>query len=89
MNLYLLISQLYNVGEIAKLVEIPGAFVVGAGAGPYSFVGVNSELICNIQFAEGNVIPVCNNTHIAKVDPKVSVIYDVIKDATVQHFTRK
>ena len=63
--------QLYGLGEIAKLVELPGAFIVGAGAGPLGVVGVNSELICNLQVSKDGKEAVSCNSHIASVDTKV------------------
>ncbi|XP_076453385.1 ester hydrolase C11orf54 homolog [Babylonia areolata] len=63
-------DKLYDLGEVARLVELPGAFMVGAGAGPWKVVGVNSELVCNVQVtADSSAGPPlrCNN-HVAKVD---------------------
>lgn len=38
------LSQLYNLGEMAALVDLPGAFILGAGAGSYKVAGVNCEV---------------------------------------------
>ena len=36
--------QVYNIEKVAEACELPGAFVVGAGAGPAHKLGVNSEV---------------------------------------------
>lgn len=36
--------QKYSFAQIADLVELPGAFMIGAGAGPFHHVGCNSEV---------------------------------------------
>ncbi|KAJ8312158.1 hypothetical protein KUTeg_009531, partial [Tegillarca granosa] len=38
-------NKVYKFSQIAKLVELPGAFMIGAGAGPHQFIGVNSEVL--------------------------------------------
>ena len=37
-------SKLYNLAEMATLVDLPGAFVLGAGAGSSRVAGVNCEV---------------------------------------------
>ncbi len=37
-------SKLYNMAEIARLAELPGAYLLGAGAGSAKVVGVNCEV---------------------------------------------
>lgn len=37
-------DKIYNVTDLAKLSEVENAFVIGAGAGPFPFIGVNSEV---------------------------------------------
>lgn len=59
-------NKVYKFSQIAKLVELPGAFMIGAGAGPHQFIGVNSELMNNIKL-DSNGCAVCNNAFIAKV----------------------
>ena len=36
--------QIFKFKEIAKLCELPNAFMIGAGAGPAHIVGINSEV---------------------------------------------
>ncbi len=38
------VSQVYNLEKVAEQCELPGGFVVGAGAGPAHVIGVNSEV---------------------------------------------
>ena len=40
----MLYLQLYSFDDIANIVELPGGFIVGAGAGSSKFVGVNCEV---------------------------------------------
>lgn len=59
-------SKKYDLLSIAKLMEMPeeqGA-LLGAAAGPFHVVGVNSELMPNLSWMNGNV---SNETHFAKV----------------------
>ncbi len=37
-------SKLYDMADIARLVGLPGAFLLGAGAGSSKVVGVNCEV---------------------------------------------
>ncbi|KAK3084495.1 hypothetical protein FSP39_014377 [Pinctada imbricata] len=57
----------YSFQQIAKAVELPNAFMIGAGAGPHHIVGVNSELMNNVKLNEKAEIEK-NNAHIAKVN---------------------
>lgn len=59
----------FRYSQIAESVELPGAFMIGAGAGPCHIVGVNSELIKNVKMdGAGGVTKI--NSHIAKVNPQ-------------------
>ncbi|KAK7506077.1 hypothetical protein BaRGS_00002799 [Batillaria attramentaria] len=60
----------YNLAEIAKLVELPEAFVIGAGAGPWKQIGTNSELIASAKVAANGGDALCCNSYTAKVDAK-------------------
>lgn len=53
----------YTFDEISRLGELPGEFLIGAGAGPCHNVGVNSELICNTKLGPGG----CNKSRVVKV----------------------
>ena len=37
-------KKLYDLAEVARLAELPGAFVIGAGAGSSRVAGVNCEV---------------------------------------------
>ncbi|XP_062582567.1 ester hydrolase C11orf54 homolog [Saccostrea cucullata] len=59
----------FTYRQIAESVGLPGAFMIGAGAGPCHIVGVNSELMKNVKMdGKGGVTKI--NSHIAKVNPK-------------------
>eukprot|EP00123_Amoebidium_parasiticum_P015482 comp22995_c0_seq1/m.36616 comp22995_c0_seq1/g.36616 ORF comp22995_c0_seq1/g.36616 comp22995_c0_seq1/m.36616 type:complete len:303 (-) comp22995_c0_seq1:664-1572(-) len=53
----------YNFPEIAALAGLPGAFIIGAGAGSHRVMGVNSELMPNLHLESQS-----QNTHVATVD---------------------
>ena len=36
--------QIFSFKQIAEHAELPGAFMIGAGAGPAHVIGVNSEV---------------------------------------------
>ncbi len=40
-------TKLYDLAEMAELAELPGAFVIGAGAGSSRVAGVNCEVSAN------------------------------------------
>ncbi|XP_069135567.1 ester hydrolase C11orf54 homolog [Argopecten irradians] len=63
------LDKKFTFAQIAKLVDLPGAFMIGAGAGPCEHVGSNSELMNNVLL-DNNGQVLKNNAHIAKVDPK-------------------
>lgn len=59
-------SKKYDLLNIARLMEMPqerGA-LLGAAAGPFHVVGMNSELMPNLRWESGEVF---NETHFAKV----------------------
>ncbi|ESO97446.1 hypothetical protein LOTGIDRAFT_214298 [Lottia gigantea] len=75
-------DKIYDVGKVSEEVGLPGAFVIGAGAGPWPLVGVNSEMICNVKLGK-NGQPTVNNTYIAKVGEKDGKCQQMqIKDST-------
>uniref|UniRef100_A0A2K6AV59 Chromosome 11 open reading frame 54 n=1 Tax=Macaca nemestrina TaxID=9545 RepID=A0A2K6AV59_MACNE len=38
-------KKVYDLNKIAKEIKLPGAFILGAGAGPFQTLGFNSEVI--------------------------------------------
>ncbi|XP_002738479.1 ester hydrolase C11orf54-like [Saccoglossus kowalevskii] len=52
----------YNFQDIAEKIELPGAFLIGAGAGPLHVVGTNSEMMTNINLNNGD-----NSTYTCKM----------------------
>ncbi|XP_059145588.1 ester hydrolase C11orf54 homolog [Physella acuta] len=57
-------QKIYDFDNVAKLAELPGALLLGAGAGPHHKIGVNCELVCNVKLGQRSN----NKTVIAKVD---------------------
>ncbi|XP_074030692.1 ester hydrolase C11orf54 homolog isoform X3 [Leptinotarsa decemlineata] len=58
-------EKLYDLKGIAKLVESDPAFIIGAGAGPNPYIGVNCEGIYNLKISNGSVN---QQSRISKVD---------------------
>lgn len=56
-------DKIYDFSQIAKDIDLPEAFIIGAGAGPHHHIGVNAELIPNVKLGAG----MKNNTHFVKV----------------------
>ena len=42
------LEKIYDLPAVAQSIELPDAFIVGAGAGPFPYVGVNSEMMPNL-----------------------------------------
>ncbi|XP_071790403.1 ester hydrolase C11orf54 homolog [Asterias amurensis] len=60
-------EKIYDLEKLAELAELPGAFMIGAGAGPFKHVGVNSELMPNLVAASSTKEQI-NCTHNMKID---------------------
>ncbi|XP_060529132.1 ester hydrolase C11orf54 homolog isoform X2 [Cylas formicarius] len=57
-------DKVYDLKDVANLIDSNPAFVIGAGAGPYHYAGVNCEGIINISIKNGTVN---QQTRISKV----------------------
>lgn len=59
----------YNLDMVAEQVDLPGAFILGAGAGPHAAIGTNNEMIANIRTrsadSEGD-----NQTRLSSIVPE-------------------
>ncbi|XP_031549527.1 ester hydrolase C11orf54 homolog [Actinia tenebrosa] len=64
------LNKVYDMNVVAEKAGIPGGFLIGAGAGSHSFVGVNSEMMANIQVASKENEKPVNKTRISKVNPE-------------------
>lgn len=60
--------QVYDLNEIAKEIKLPGAFILGAGAGPFQTLGFNSEFMPIVQTASEHHQPV-NGSYFARANP--------------------
>ncbi len=71
----------YSLLEMTKLMEMSPekGFILGAGAGPYHFIGQNSELAPNLAYSDGGK-EVANLTHYAKIDAEGKVQCEKIAD---------
>uniref|UniRef100_A0A8C9KRN9 Chromosome 11 open reading frame 54 n=1 Tax=Panthera tigris altaica TaxID=74533 RepID=A0A8C9KRN9_PANTA len=61
-------EKVYDVNKIAKEMKLPGAFILGAGAGPFQTVGFNCEFMPIIQTESEHKSPV-NGSYFAHVNP--------------------
>lgn len=57
-------DKVYDLKDLAASVDLPNSFIVGAGAGPHNYVGVNSELMANVVVGNKSY----NGSRAAKVD---------------------
>jgi len=63
-------DKVYSLKDIASVLEMGDkAFLLGASAGPFNVVGVNSELMPNVSFEKNQTDQtlITNRTHFAKV----------------------
>ncbi|KAL3267923.1 hypothetical protein HHI36_007061 [Cryptolaemus montrouzieri] len=58
-------DKVYDLKDVAKLANAVNVFIIGAGAGPYPYAGVNCEGIFNLVIENSTVQ---QQTRIAKVD---------------------
>ncbi|XP_075822898.1 ester hydrolase C11orf54 homolog isoform X2 [Microtus pennsylvanicus] len=61
-------EKVYDLNEIAKEIKLPGAFILGAGAGPFQTLGFNSEFMPVVHTASEQNHPV-NGSYFARVNP--------------------
>ncbi|XP_076969375.1 ester hydrolase C11orf54 homolog isoform X3 [Tamandua tetradactyla] len=61
-------EKVYDLNKIAKEIKLPGAFILGAGAGPFQTVGFNTEFMPVIQ-TESEHKPPVNGSYIAHINP--------------------
>nr|BAN20564.1 conserved hypothetical protein [Riptortus pedestris] len=57
-------QKVYDVKDIVKAIGLQQCFVIGAGAGPWPFIGKNAEMVANVYIDGNNVKSL---THIAKL----------------------
>ncbi|KAM6094441.1 ester hydrolase C11orf54 homolog isoform 2-T3 [Chlamydotis macqueenii] len=61
-------EKVYDLNTVAKDIELPGAFILGAGAASSKVVGVNAELIPIVQ-TKSEKKPAVNGSYIAQINP--------------------
>ncbi|XP_014784110.1 ester hydrolase C11orf54 homolog [Octopus bimaculoides] len=59
-------EKIYNIKTISEISGQQDGFFIGAGAGPAHLIGVNSEMMCNVNLNK----PDGCQTYIAKVNPE-------------------
>lgn len=60
-------NKVYDMTGLGKLADVDPAFLIGAGAGPWPYAGVNCEMMVNLEVKGGKAN---NHTRIAKVNTK-------------------
>lgn len=58
-------DKVYDLKDVANLVHSDPAFLIGAGAGPHPYIGVNCEGVINLNIANGTVD---QHTRVSKVN---------------------
>uniref|UniRef100_A0A8C5LQK1 Chromosome 11 open reading frame 54 n=1 Tax=Leptobrachium leishanense TaxID=445787 RepID=A0A8C5LQK1_9ANUR len=61
-------DKTYDINTVAKKINLPGAYFLGAGATSYRSLGMNAEMIFSVQ-AESATSPSVNGSYIASVNP--------------------
>uniref|UniRef100_A0A0V0GA07 DUF1907 domain-containing protein n=1 Tax=Triatoma dimidiata TaxID=72491 RepID=A0A0V0GA07_TRIDM len=62
-------TKIYHMKDIASTVGMKSCFIIGAGAGPWPYIGKNCELMANILI-DDSTSSIVQKTHIAKVNDK-------------------
>nr|XP_058906860.1 LOW QUALITY PROTEIN: ester hydrolase C11orf54 homolog [Kogia breviceps] len=60
-------KKVYDLNKITKEIQLPGAFVLGAGAGPFQTLGFHSEFMPVVQ-TESEHRPPVNGSYFARVN---------------------
>ncbi|XP_056412432.1 ester hydrolase C11orf54 homolog isoform X2 [Hyla sarda] len=61
-------DKVYNINTVAKKIDLPGAYLLGAGACSHEKVGMNAEMIFSIK-SESPTSPAINGNYLASVNP--------------------
>ncbi|KAG8451805.1 hypothetical protein GDO86_003850 [Hymenochirus boettgeri] len=62
------LHKVYNVNTVTKNIDLPGAYILGAGATSHRSLGINAELIFSVQ-AECTSASAVNKSYVASVSP--------------------
>ncbi|XP_073521247.1 ester hydrolase C11orf54 homolog isoform X1 [Phyllobates terribilis] len=62
------LDKIYNLNTVAKKIDLPGAYLLGAGASSHKSVGMNAEMIFSIK-AESATSSAVNGNYMASVNP--------------------
>ncbi|XP_075051102.1 ester hydrolase C11orf54 homolog [Mixophyes fleayi] len=62
------LDKIYNTNTVAKKIDLPGAYILGAGAASHKSVGMNAEFIFSVQ-AESTTAAAVNGNFMASVNP--------------------
>lgn len=60
-------DKVYDMKDLGKAADVDSAFLIGAGAGPWPYAGVNCEMMVNLEVKNGKAN---NHTRIAKINTK-------------------
>lgn len=62
------LDKLYNMNTVAKETDLPGAFILGAGAVSSRTLGINAELMPLVH-TESEGKPAVNGSYVARINP--------------------
>uniref|UniRef100_A0A7N4V6G2 Chromosome 11 open reading frame 54 n=1 Tax=Sarcophilus harrisii TaxID=9305 RepID=A0A7N4V6G2_SARHA len=62
-------KKVYDMNIIAKEIEFPGAFILGAGAAPFQTLGINAEFMPVVQ-TKSDHKPAVNGSYYAQINPE-------------------
>ncbi|XP_074160634.1 ester hydrolase C11orf54 homolog [Sminthopsis crassicaudata] len=62
-------KKVYDMNIIAKEIEFPGAFILGAGAAPFQTLGINAEFMPIVQ-TKSDHKPAVNGSYFAQINPE-------------------
>ncbi|KAK9497034.1 hypothetical protein O3M35_012824 [Rhynocoris fuscipes] len=63
-------NKIYHMNDIARITNLKPCFIIGAGAGPWPYVGKNCEMMANVVI-NGSIV---QRTYIAKVHDKTEQV---------------
>ena len=66
-------TKLYDLTEMAALADLPGAFMLGAGAGSSRVAGINCEVSLCVMTQSMNVTTLCCDYHSFQMMPNARV----------------
>uniref|UniRef100_A0A5F8GRD1 DUF1907 domain-containing protein n=1 Tax=Monodelphis domestica TaxID=13616 RepID=A0A5F8GRD1_MONDO len=61
-------EKVYDMNTVAKQIDLPGAFIIGAGESPFQTLGINAEFKPIVQ-TQSDHKPAMNGSYFAQINP--------------------